>query len=128
LSEADLRGVDARGTWWHAIDLSGGDLRRAKLRHAHLNAADLSVADLRDADLSIADLEGANLSAARLRGANLSGANLLEASFNNLTELTGVCYNEATCWPEGFIPPPGAIKLRCWRLGQPFWKKQNNSL
>ena len=57
-------------------DLSGANLRNAKLRNADLSGANLRNANLRDADLSGANLYDVDLSGADLSGANLRGANL----------------------------------------------------
>ena len=83
------------------LDLTGGNLQRARLPEANLSAANLTEAslpaanlrranlagavlhraDFQGADLSDADLQGANLHRANLRGANLQGANLAGAGF-----------------------------------------------
>lgn len=68
------------------LDLSGADLRGAKLAHgnfsgaiflrAHLEGADLSGADLTRIEASNAHLDGADLTGATLEGAILAGAHL----------------------------------------------------
>jgi uncharacterized protein YjbI with pentapeptide repeats len=121
-------------TFLHWFDLAGRDLARKYLSGAYLYHANLSDADLTRANLSWADLMGANLSGANLSGANmlrasliganlhranLTGANLRLASLEwadlreaNLSEtkMWLTRYNADTKWPEGFIPPPYAIK------------------
>ncbi len=67
----DLSGVDLR-----AARLAGAVLRGFRLRGACLEGAILSGADLRLTDLSEADLRGANLSGAMLARADLSFADL----------------------------------------------------
>jgi hypothetical protein len=89
LSLADLRDTNLRGAQLTKADLSG----------AQLDNADLHEANLRRADLIGADLIGADLRDANLRGADLAGA-----------DLRGAKYNENTAWPEGFTPPPEALK------------------
>jgi len=61
-------------------NLSGADLRLAKLSGANLSSAKLEAVDLSGADLSFAQLENANLSITFLNGANLRGANLRGAN------------------------------------------------
>src|SRR5205823_1747975 len=72
----DLGPLRGRQTYLGWADLSGTDLRFAKLIEANLTRAKLIEADLSGADLSKADLIGTNLS-----GADLSKANLSEAIF-----------------------------------------------
>jgi uncharacterized protein YjbI with pentapeptide repeats len=75
LSQSEkLKGPRGRQTYLGWADLSGTDLRFAKLIEANLTRAKLIKADLRGADLSKADLIGTNLSGADLSKANLSGA------------------------------------------------------
>ncbi len=64
------------------LDLSGADLRGAKLPNAALAGADLSKAVLSGANLSAADLTGANLKGARLDGADLRHARLDDATMS----------------------------------------------
>jgi hypothetical protein len=91
----DLCGADLHGT-----ELFGADLRGAELNKADLSGANLRGADLIWADLRGANLRGVNLGGANLRGTDLGGANLEETVYNDDTE-----------WPEGFTPPPEAIKV-----------------
>src|SRR6516162_2419249 len=56
------------------LDLSGADLRGAKLARMHLEGADLEEAHLEGGWFTGAHLEGARLIGAHLEGANLSGA------------------------------------------------------
>ena len=62
-----------------SIDLSGADLRKAKLNQAELGKVNLSGADLRDVDLSQAQIANANLEDADLSGATIEAANLHRA-------------------------------------------------
>ncbi len=57
------------------------------------------------ASLWDADLRGANLRGAHLTGAYLAGANLKDA------DLERARYDKNTQWPDGFTPPPEAIKV-----------------
>jgi hypothetical protein len=61
------------------VDLSGAELRRAKLAHATLIEANLTGAVLAKADLSDSRLSKADLRGADLRGAALAHADLSEA-------------------------------------------------
>ena len=70
------------------------DVRRAKSGDKMLVMVDLRRVDLSRVDLSRVDLSGATLTEADLSGADLSGAK----------------YNDDTHWPEGFTPPPNAVK------------------
>ena len=72
----DLSGADLRGAKLKLADLNGAKLNLAELCGADLNGAKLELADLSCADLSGADLRGANLSGARLSWANLKWAHL----------------------------------------------------
>jgi uncharacterized protein YjbI with pentapeptide repeats len=65
------------------LDLSGANLRDAKLCDSNLKFANLSGADLSDTNLRRADLSGANLSGANLFGADLADANLRGANLSN---------------------------------------------
>lgn len=93
---ADLSGVDLRfakmcgvnlenanleGTNLMSADLRDSDLSGINLKGADLSGAKLSGADLSFSDLSGADLSGAELSGADLKGANLKGANLDYSAF-----------------------------------------------
>ncbi|MDY6903031.1 MAG: pentapeptide repeat-containing protein [Cyanobacteriota bacterium] len=71
------------------LDLSGANLRNAKLwsvnlRGANLSGADFKNAKLRDADLSNANLSNVDFSSADLRNVNFSGANLSGTYFSDL--------------------------------------------
>lgn len=90
---ADLRGADLRGAVLRRTDLAHALLDQAVLRDA-----DLSFADLRGAVLG-ADLSGATLFKADLSEADLGGADLTDA------DLSVVCYDDATVWPSGYLPP-----------------------
>ena len=132
LEGADLHGMSLRAGGLPAADLTGANLKRANLMHADLSSAILSGADLRRADmrysiltdatlthadltkadlryshLSGASLWGATLAKADLRGAELAGARYLEHS-----SLRGAKYDDATTWPEGFIPSRGVKRRR----------------
>ncbi len=79
------QGVEAWNRWREekpdqSIDLSGADLREAKLKGAELWSAKLVEADLSGADLRRAILEGAELRGANFVDADLSGANLMYAN------------------------------------------------
>src|SRR6185312_2859403 len=81
----DSRGAEGQRAVLSERDLSGCDLRKAKLAlavlaRAVLRGADLteaSLADLREARLDRADLRGAKLIRAHLSGATLMRANLM---------------------------------------------------
>src|SRR5438094_5060097 len=60
-------------------DLSGAELRVARLCGADLRGADLHEANLCGADLRMANLRGADLHEAQLRGANFEGTRLRDA-------------------------------------------------
>ena len=113
LRRADLEGADLRGVdlgrdkrTGKCADLSYANLRAAYLKEANLNSADLRGADLREARLRGANLEWAVLNSADLRGANLKGVIKLDTA-----KLRRTKYNNDTIWPEGFSPPPEAVKV-----------------
>lgn len=99
LGGANLTGASVRFANLANANLAGANLAGAKLEHTDLAGARLNPAYLVGADLSYADLTNADLSYANLAGANLAGADLAG------TILNGVCYDEATNWPDGFRAP-----------------------
>ncbi len=105
LENANLTGANLSGANLLVAVLSGADLRQADL-----SGADLTGADLRGAYLQLANLTGAGLGVANLTSADLSGANL---TGTNLTgaHLANARYDRNTQWPDGFTPPPEAIKV-----------------
>ena len=72
-------GLDLTGA-----DLSGRDLRSAKLMRADLSGADLSGCDLRGASLVNANLAGADLRNVDARGAGFHHADLTRADLRGL--------------------------------------------
>ncbi len=111
MGEEELSGVDLRGAKLARANLVGVDLSEAKLQGANLDSAllihcDLDDANLRDAILKDASLYSSHLSGADLRGTDLRGANLTHAN------LTGALYDERTWWPRGFHPEKrGCIRV-----------------
>ncbi|WP_204103498.1 MULTISPECIES: pentapeptide repeat-containing protein [Spirulina sp. CCY15215] len=75
----ELRRLYASGT----RNFSNIDLNEANLRNINLSGADLRGAKLNVVNLSGANLSGANLSGAKLNVARLSGANLSKAILNH---------------------------------------------
>ncbi|BAY15754.1 pentapeptide repeat-containing protein [Nostoc sp. HK-01] len=80
LGDADLAGVNLKGS-----DLSYADLNSANLADANLRGTDLSFCDLSQANLRNADLRGALLMSADLRQADLQGAKLEKADCDRST-------------------------------------------
>ena len=80
LGEADLQGLDFKGS-----NFSYADLSKANLSGANLRGCDLSFADLSEANLQNADLRGAMLFSANLRQANLQGTHLEKADCDHNT-------------------------------------------
>jgi uncharacterized protein YjbI with pentapeptide repeats len=80
LSDADLQGLDLKGS-----NFSYADLSKANLSGANLRGCDLSFADLNEANLQNADLRGAMLFYANLRQANLQGTHLEKADCDHNT-------------------------------------------
>lgn len=97
LSGADLRGARLQEAHFEKASLTHSNLEEAFLSNAHLERANLMYADfkgaklggahLRQADLSFADFAGANLGAAQLSGATLAETNL-DGTFLYLADLT----------------------------------------
>ena len=79
LSGLDLRNAKLYKANLNNADLSSADLRKADLREADLRDADLNNADLRDADLNNACLRYANLRKTALRNVDLSETDMYEA-------------------------------------------------
>jgi uncharacterized protein YjbI with pentapeptide repeats len=113
LNKADLRFVLLAGAELRSADLREAKLTQttlagAKFDDAKLNGAALDKAFARDASFKGADLEDANFTSTSLQGADFSGASNLGNA-----DLTGICWNEATKWPQGFEPPPSSEPGTC---------------
>jgi uncharacterized protein YjbI with pentapeptide repeats len=80
LSGADLRGAKLRMVDFREVNLSGADLSDTFLAGANLSKADLRNASLRKASLYRVNLSGANLSGADLQDTFLRKANLFETT------------------------------------------------
>ncbi len=96
LGNADLQGINLKGS-----DLSYADLSEANLCGANLRGTDLSFADLSQANLKDADLRGALLMSANLRKADLKGANLEKAD-----------YDHSTHFPQDFDPVKTGMQMK----------------
>lgn len=96
LSDADLPGVNLKGS-----DLSYADLSAANLCGANLRGTDLSYCDLSQANLTDADLRGSLLMSANLRGANLQGAKLEKADCDRNTH-----------FPPNFDPIQAGMQIK----------------
>ncbi|MBW4674205.1 MAG: pentapeptide repeat-containing protein [Desmonostoc geniculatum HA4340-LM1] len=96
LGNADLQGINLKGS-----DLSYADLSQANLSGANLRGTDLSFADLSQANLRDADLRGALLMSANLRQADLKGANLEKADCDRSTH-----------FPENFDPAKAGMQIK----------------
>ncbi len=97
LYDDSLKGADLTGA-----NLSGLDLREARLMLVKLNGADLRGVDLQDAYLSWADLRGANLRGSDLRNANFSGARLSGATFRR-ADIRNASFIEANLKEVSFV-------------------------
>ena len=86
--QAALTILGRNGTWRGRIDLTGANLKGARLSAANLNHADLAGADLTGAHLRLAGLTGADLTDAHLTDAHLTGADLIWANLTD-ADLTG---------------------------------------
>ncbi|BDI14886.1 hypothetical protein ANSO36C_06880 [Nostoc cf. commune SO-36] len=96
LGNADLRGINLKGS-----DLSYADLSEANLIGANLRGTDLSFADLSQANLKDADLRGALLMSANLRQAELQGAKLEKADYDRITH-----------FPQDFDPVKAGMQIK----------------
>ena len=101
----DLTGADLRYARLPAASLRGWLFFEAVLIGANLSGADLSYATLTGATLTGADLTGADLSFAKLTGADLTGATLTDA------DLTDAFRSETDPIPEGWLRDPAAGRL-----------------
>ena len=106
----EYRGADLSYADLNRADLLQANLQRANLEGTNLQEADLRLANLQEAKLWYADLQEAKLGHANLQGAFLWYANLQGADLGH-ANLQGAKYNNATIWPEGFIPPPEAVNV-----------------
>jgi hypothetical protein len=104
LARVDLRRAYLRRANLDHANLRNSSLRGVQGRNTRLRGAVLKQADLTKAFLQGADLQGADLQRADLTGANLSGADLRGAALDGAV-LRGIVTDEATRWPEGFMPP-----------------------
>lgn len=107
LPEATFKDAQISGAYLTQADLNYSNFMFADLQGAFLDRAHLKAAALDNANFQNAHLEDADLSESSLTGTNLFGAQLLR------TNLTNVCYDEITVWPEGFTPPP-SNPTHCW--------------
>ncbi|NJR76756.1 MAG: pentapeptide repeat-containing protein [Scytonema sp. CRU_2_7] len=96
LGDANLQGVDLKGS-----DLSYADLSQANLSGANLRGSDLSFADLSQANLRDTDLRGTLLFSANLRLADLAGAKLEKADCDRNTH-----------FPEDFDPVQAGVQVK----------------
>ncbi|OUL37143.1 low-complexity protein [Nostoc sp. T09] len=96
LGDANLQGVNLKGS-----DLSYADLSEANLSGANLRGTDLSFADLSQANLRDADLRGALLFSANLRQADLAGAKLEKADCDR-----------NTYFPENFDSVQAGVQIK----------------
>ena len=127
LTQALLIGVNLQGAKLSGVNMFGANLSSADLRDADLTGAILlgsflNGADLRGTDLSDAIIETLpNVTQEELEAEidyfieNASGMitadrNLLYDLYYN-ADMSGVRYNDATIWPEGFAPPASAVKM-----------------
>lgn len=105
LANANMYEANFTGAYLIETDLTNAFLRRAILTGADLSGCNLMNAALKDANLSNTNLKGADLRSADLSGANLHGSNL------DKTILAKAIYDKHTKWPDGFKPPPNAVKV-----------------
>ncbi|MFN6566432.1 pentapeptide repeat-containing protein [Dendronalium sp. ChiSLP03b] len=96
LVDADLRGLDLKGS-----DFSYADLSEANLSGANLRGCDLSFANLSQANLQDADLRGTLLFSADLCQADLKGAKLEKADCDRTTH-----------FPQDFNPVQVGLQIR----------------
>jgi len=96
LGNADLQGVDVKGS-----DFSYADLSEANLNGANLRGCDFSFANLSQANLQDADLRGALLFSADLRQADLKGAKLEKADCDRSTH-----------FPQDFDPAQVGLQIK----------------
>ncbi|MBE9199392.1 MULTISPECIES: pentapeptide repeat-containing protein [unclassified Nodularia (in: cyanobacteria)] len=96
LGDAELQGVDLKGS-----DFSYADLSEANLHGANLRGCDLSFANLSQANLQDADLRGALLFSADLRQADLKGAKLEKADCDRSTH-----------FPQNFEPASMGLQMK----------------
>ena len=111
LQEAVLLDANLQKADLVLANFQGAFLFGACLQEALLWGANLKMANLEGANLQEADLMGAVFQRTILVGAKLQGANLMNTTNLQEANLTKAEYNNATRWPEGFTPPPGAVNV-----------------
>jgi len=110
LIEKDAPFIDPRGlnlrdallSWADyggGINLSGANLRFARLVETNLSFADLRATNLKDADLSAADLSNADLQGADLSNADLSRARVTNQQLASCKSLKGATMPDGTMHP-----------------------------
>lgn len=108
LSGVSLRGIDLDGRDLRGAVLQRADLTGTSLRDAVLDEAHLSGACLKDADLTGASLFETDLSGCDVRGARLAGTRHLSMAL-----LRGAVHDTGTIWPRAFDPAAaGVIRAR----------------
>lgn len=128
LDGALMTGCDLRGAVLNRASLRGTNLQRADLGHDELGGTtDFVGADLTGADLRSARIGGANFTGARLIGADLRGARSgsalpdIVACFNGAdlsgarldgADLKGAIHDAATVFPRGFRPDRAGMVMR----------------
>lgn len=111
--ERDFRGIDLNNQVLEGVNLTGANLRRAKLHGIQLKGANLTGIKLRKADLRQVDLTGANLCGADLSGASLHQVNLQDANLRGV-DLSDANLSETSLSGAdlgGAILPDGSILL-----------------
>ncbi|WP_082471389.1 pentapeptide repeat-containing protein [Arthrobacter sp. Leaf234] len=114
LSESSLQfsrldGANLENTVAVGAQLWGTQLPKANLTAGDFSSADFDQANLQEALLikavfSGANLRSVNLSGADVSGADFEGADLRGANFGE-TGVDGICYDDQTRWPIGFLIP-----------------------
>lgn len=103
---------NGEGQSFDELDLTGINLKDAKLREASFSKSTLRDAVLDNADLTKANFTGANLITARLENANLYGAQLVRTQLSQ-ADLTGVCLTGTCIEDWNITTQTGLDRIQC---------------
>jgi uncharacterized protein YjbI with pentapeptide repeats len=104
-SWSNFADADFRQATLDRANLGLGKFTRARFEGASLGEARMRVASFQHARFLGADLTGADLCYAKLQACDLTGATLIDVKLESSE------FDEATIFPNGFIPPPEML----WR-------------
>jgi Pentapeptide repeats (8 copies) len=94
-----------------APDFTNSDLTGVTFRDAVISGADFTGANLTEADFVGATITSSKFNEAILDRANLMVAQFVRGDLLQIKSMSGAKVNANTCWPNGFLHNPGALRL-----------------